>query len=370
MLLQVINRRRTMWRKTTDDTGMFECHPTDSADVVVVDYDLLQYSNPVDTTGSRMAYLLRCFSKCGIIIVLNEVGVNVFDLSLSRPTQGFADIYIGDMQLGNVGLWKAHFNGYRPWYWPVITEASMDFERCVIDVQENLDIRVIEFLGLERVIDWIPRRARDFLSGKERMEDVTFREFVASSIGGIAVKDRLIPELTARVAAARIRILLNSIILPDQGVLVDAPHLAHRFPSLIANHGDDIATWNRLCVASSDDVAGLLAESLDKYRFKPSHWLWRPAWFWPEISKDEDIEEVKNPWTISDVDWVFCEDLSQFLPVEHAQDVRAIVSPPFIKRFLFNKDSPDARRYLRQSGGGGPADPLLVEYLPQAAFSL
>ena len=62
-----------------------------TADVVVVDYDLLRFSEiHVDTTGSRLAYLLRCFSKCGFIIVLNEFGTNTFDLSLGSPVEGFS----------------------------------------------------------------------------------------------------------------------------------------------------------------------------------------------------------------------------------------------------------------------------------------
>ena len=230
-LLELLNRRRRTWRDPGSDAGTLELHPADSTDVVVLDYDLLQYSDSGDTTGSRLAYLLRCFSKCGFIVILNEFGTNAFDLSLASPPEDFADLHIGGVQLGNPGLWQTPFDGYRPWYWPVIPNAKENFERCVADVLENLEAPIFEFLGLDRVIDWIPRRARDFLSGRHKikMEEVTFKGFVTSAWGGISIKDKVPTEQMARVAAARIATLLNSIILAEQSVLVDAPHLISRF---------------------------------------------------------------------------------------------------------------------------------------------
>lgn len=369
-LLKEINRRRRAWRAEPDVVDRVGSHPIDDADVVVVDYDLFQFAAPLDATGSRIAYLLRCYTRCGVIIVLNQFGINVFDLSLGQPTQGFADVHLGNVQIGNVGLWKAQFEGYRPWYWPVVTDITADFERCVLDVQKNLDEPIVSFLGLERVIDWIPRRARRFLSRRKEIERVTFREFVETSVGGVTGRDKLIPEQIARVGAARIRLLLNAMIIPDQYCLVDAPHLASRLPSVIAREGNDMAMWNRLCVATNDEIDDLVIDHLERYRFKRHHWLWRPAWFWPEIRKDEGFAEVQAPWTQRDVDWVFCEDLSQFVPVEYAQQFQALVAPPFTSRFLFDRKSADAREYLRQSGSGKPDVLSGVEYVPEAAFSL
>ena len=368
-LLELVNRRRTAWRDGGDD--MIESHDADSADIVVVDYDLLHYSDAADITGSRLAYLLRCFSECGFIIVLNEFGRNVFDLSLGSPPEGFADIHIGDEQIGNPGLWQAPFDGYRPWYWPVVPNARENFELCVNDVEKHLDLDtlILEFFGLDRVIDWIPRRARDFLLGKQKIEKVTFKGFVESAHGGISAKDRLTPEQMARVAAARIVTLLNSIILPEQSILVDAPHLVSRFPSIIKDRRNDIKMWNQLCSPVDHGVDNLLIERLKKHKFPGAHWLWRPAWYWPEINKDGDIEEVKDPGSIEEIDWVFCEDISRFVPIEFAQDFRAIVSPPFTKRYVFRSDSPGADSCVSQIGSGGPQDPSSVEYVPQAMFS-
>ena len=369
-LLKLLNHRRAEWRNGGSEGVETETHEADTADLIVVDFDLLRYSDTGDTTGSRLAYLLRCFSKCGFIIIINEYGTNVFDLSLGCPTEDFADVHAGDVQIGNPGLWRVPFDGYRPWYWPVVPNARKNFEQCVTDVGENPDAPILQFLGLDRVIDWIPRRARDFLLGKQKIEDVTFRGFVESGNGGISGKDRLTPEQMARVAAARIVTLLNSIILPEQSALVDAPHLVSRFPSLIRNRADDIEMWNMLCNPVAQNIDDLLAEGLKKHKFRQLHWLWRPAWFWSEINKDEDIEEVKDPWSIKEVDWVFCEDISRFVLVRFARHFSAVVSPPFIKRFVFRSNSPDANSCVGQIGYKTAQDPSIVEYVPQALFSV
>ena len=170
VLIELMNRRRTAWRADEKDTALIESTDVDEADVIVVDYDLLLYSDEGDITGSRLAYLLRCFTKCGLIIVLNEHGTNSFDLSLRSPSLDFADLHLGDAQIGNPGLWTGSFEGYRPWHWPALPNARLNFERCVEDVRENFEEPILDFLGLERFIDWLPKRAHDFFLGSGNME--------------------------------------------------------------------------------------------------------------------------------------------------------------------------------------------------------
>ena len=201
------------------------------------------------------------------------------------------------------------------------------------------------------------------------MKEVTFKDFIVSGLGGFSIKDNIIPEQMARVVAARIITLLNLIILPEQSVLVDAPHLVSRFPSLLLNGDDGRDGWNKLCNPVDYRVDELMSKNLKKYRFSKSHWLWRPAWYWPEINKDENIKEVRDPWTFKEPDWVFCEDISKFVPIEVAQDFRAIVSPPFITRFVFKRDSKNAATYVNHLGEGGPQDLSQVQYVPGAALS-
>lgn len=377
-LLDVLHQRRKQPSSQVIGSGGGKTHEADEADVIVVDYDLREFTSAA--TGSRLAYLLRCFSECGFIVIVNQYGTNSFDLGLSLGFSSgfsnihfdFADLHIGDTQIGNPGLWRTDFEGYRPWYWPIIPGARKNFKKCVEDVQEHLDKSIIEFLGLNSVTDWIPGRARSFLSSSHDIREVTFRNFGESYHSGVERKDKKVSvsELFPRVVAARISTFLNSVLMPEQSVIVDAPHLASRFPSLIGDKRADMEHWNTLCSLSLSNEAELISEDFAKHRFPRPHWLWRPAWYWPNINRDEEIEEVKDPWSIHNVEWVFCENISRFAPMDVAQEFRADVSPPFIKRFVLRDVTEDAASYVKHLGDRSRLDPSIVDYVPQAAFSL
>ena len=371
-LMGEIAHRRAASRDASDAEIPIGPITVDDADIVVVDYDLLHYSEAADITGSRLAYLLRCFTKCGLIVVLNEYGTNTFDLNLHSPSQGFADLHLGAQQIGNPGLWTRSFDGYRPWHWPVLPDARENFEKCVQDVQDHPDQPILNFFGLDRFIEWIPKRANEFFHGSDSIETVCFGTFANEGHGGIDSKDKLLPEYSARVAAARLVTLLNGLILPEQNLLVDAPHLGSRFPSLVRNEGQhsDIDQWNRLCDPLDEEIDHLLKAHVTEQRFKKQHWLWRPAWYWPAIARDERIAEVVDPWMVKELDWVFCENISQFIPTEFSDGFIADVTPPFNKRFVLKSRSQEALSFVPKAGSGESQDPLIVDYVPQSAFSL
>ena len=368
-LLTLLNKRRALWRDDAGSDDMIRHHEVDDADVVVIDYDLFNYPGSPDTTGRRMAYLLRCFTTCGLVIVLNEYGDNVFDLRLRSSTDDFADVHLGDKQIDNPGLWGFPSYGYRPWYWPSIPLAVDNFRRCVDDVVSNPATPILEFFDLQNLIDWMPWQARDFLSIKEDVAAVTFDEFAKSAPGGIERRDELGPRQRARVTAARVVGILNAVVLPEQSILVDAPHLVDRFPSLIL--GDkDRNTLNMLCQFDEPVTTHLDGEKLDRHRFRQPHWLWRPAWYWPEVSRNPSIIEVKEPWQTAELDFVFCEDISRFVPPDIAQEFRADVASPFSKRYRFDSRAERAKEYVPTIGDGGPNDPSEVQFFPESALSI
>ena len=370
-LMRLIHRRRAISRGEEAAQESEDSHPADHAEVVVVDYDLYFYQETTDTTGSRLAYLLRCFLKCGFIVMLNKDRLpNSFDSKLASSGEDFADLHTSSKQISNPGLWEAPFEGYRPWYWPVIPDAKVKLEQCVADVRDNYDTPILEFLGLDPFIDWMPRSVLGHFEGEKEVQKVTFEDFGELMSTAVDPKERLSPEQKRRVIAAKIVGLLNSLLLPTQSVLVDAPHLISRFPSLIKSDGDDIDEWNALCDPTDSEISTLLADDLKIHQFKRPHWLWRQAWYWQDVNKDENIEEVKNPWTVEEVDWVFCEDISRFVPIEFARSFIADISPPFTKRFVFNGEMFGAEQYVSQIGDGGPQDPSPVVYVPEFRFSL
>ena len=115
--------------------------------------------------------------------------------------------------------------------------------------------------------------------------------------------------LAARIIAARLSAWLN-FILAAQDVLVDAPHLCLRCPSLLASTTSR-KKWN--ATTRLNPKAVIFANTqLKQARFGKPFWYDRPVWFWTEIEKDRLLPEVRDPWRSSSASYVFCEDTSSF----------------------------------------------------------
>lgn len=171
--------------KRPDFTGL----KLDNTDVFVVDYNLIS-TIPIEMflTGEDVAYVTRCFSDCGLIIGLNQYGLNPFDLTLRGHPESFADLNIGEAQLGNPALWEAPANcGYRPWYWPSLPRYLESFKRKVEDVLNNLKTPIPQILGLKEKISMLPRDAASFFGLDPHK--ITPLEFVLDSGNGLSPKD-------------------------------------------------------------------------------------------------------------------------------------------------------------------------------------
>ena len=120
-LTRDLDQRRLKARGSDSDFVPIEL---DDADIVAIDYDLGEAGQAL--TGRRLAYLARCYSNCGTIVLMNEAGDNAFDLTLKLDFSSFADLEIGSEQLGNPRLWKGGQGGYRPWAWPILLDEVDD----------------------------------------------------------------------------------------------------------------------------------------------------------------------------------------------------------------------------------------------------
>ena len=352
----------------------------DNASIFIIDYDLL-YSQEENEgkekreefftgslTGEIVAYLVRCFSKCKLIIGLNQYGNNPFDLTLRGDLDSFADLNLGDQQLDNPNLWKSDWEDskqkFRSWSWPNLCNLLCDFDERVEDVQGNLGASISEFLGFgSELFELLPREIVQFIwkdKGKEHFQ-TTFREFITESGNGLKSKDaRKLKSCTndrvlARVGAARISKWLEQLVLPEQDILVDAPHLVTRFPSLITGDKKDIETWNKTARLAGHEDLGLDTNLIGRYRFgrdDKSHWISRPVWFWDKLRECEEIQEVTEPWLTATPDWVFCENASRFYNYEECREFLADTISPFTQRFVKYCDEDE------------------VDYRPRARFSM
>lgn len=325
----------------------------DNTDLLIVDFDLINLSDAFSLTGEEVAYLARCYSRCGLIAALNqfEIGKSTFDLRLSNHPETFSDLNIPDLDLFNPGLWMNNWKGFRPWYWPLLPLSIDKYEARITELEDHLDDSILAFLGLDKEAEQLSRSVAQFIAQAGEPPEITFRDFLGKSRHGFRPKDKPFAEDTeARVAAARIAHWLEHVVLAGQDMLVDAPHLVSRYQSLLAGDPSKLEDWNRLARFNKPGQLGLKHELVDQHLFKRENWLSRPAWHWNALSNDPGVAEVRDPWDTPRQDVVFCEDVSAFHATIEAEEFVADLPTQFVRRFVKRLDQ--------------------VEYTPAVRFAL
>jgi hypothetical protein len=357
--LDSIERRREASRAAPGRAEYDDESALDEADALFIDYDLLNVGDSL-TTGARLAYLARCYSKVSFIAVLNEHGTNAFDLTLQDHYASFADLDMGSDHLGNTGLWTDRFQGFRPWVWPLVIPSAQRFERRVANLLQHLDEPILNYIGLDHVA--IPRPLLAHLESKGPADRTTFRSFVSDSSAGLRGRDQpLNDEAIARVSAARVAKWIEQLLVPCQEPLVDAPHLAQRFPSVARAVADQRPSPTcRLEIPSAESG---IDPALEPHAYALTDWSSRPLWYYESLSSDETIQEVANPWSVAETSDVFCEDLSEFIPEGEARKFVADVPSPFVSRYVadFESDAGRARLLPAVNIDYRPLARLLVE---------
>jgi len=331
----------------------------DEVAIFIIDYDLLRSEGFL--TGETVAYLTRCFSRCGLILGLNQYGKNSYDLTLRGHLESYADWNVGSDQFDNQGLWGDKFSQeakavekdgiFRPWHWPNLPAYFESLQKRIDDVFKHSDQPICSVLGMEQIAALLPKRVGQFITGRTRSSPakVTFTRFVTESGNGLKSRyKRATPEMIARIGAARVSKWLERLVLPSQEILIDAPHLVVRYPSLLKGHRT-VRTWNLTTNMKPHGELPLDHEKIEKFRFKRDYWLSRPVWFWEKVSSSQGIKEVREPWTRESSPFVFCEDGSVFRDRKEC------------KEFLADVDSADVRRYVLKSD-------RQVKYVPANRF--
>jgi hypothetical protein len=311
----------------------------DETSIFIVDYDLIKTDF---FTGELASKYVRCFSKCRLVIALNQFGHNPFDLTLKCHPKSYADLNIGSDQLDNPGLWGGETKNFRPWYWPDIPQYLANVQRKIDDLEDNLDKTIFDFFGISKeILGTIPRSIIEFLGPDP--QKTTFNIFLTESGNGLDEKDKSIEKINDEILrlllASRISKWLEFLVLPGQNTLIDAPHLVHRYPSLLSGNHTSIDSWNKTALLDNPQNIGIAYEKIEKFRFKKDFWLSRPAWFWNELSNYQKIKEVSEPWTRESIEFVFCEDSSKFYKKEDGKEFLAELDSPYIRRYVHKFDN-------------------------------
>ena len=126
--------------------------------------------------------------------------------------------------------------------------------------------------------------------------------------------------------------------------MIDAPHLVTRYPSLLRGDRTDIEVWNSTTTFGSYKEIKLDHSKIDKYLFVKDHWISRPVWLLSDLSEDEGISEVENPWEKEEVNFSFCEDSSKFFPNDSCSRYETDFDSSYKWRFI-KKDRYDNVEY-------------------------
>ncbi len=306
----------------------------DTADVFVVDFDLLQSDTDSVWTSEIVAYLARCFSTCGLIVGLNLPNCHEFDLSLRGNLTSYADLNIVSKHLSNERLWDGSLaDSFRPWYWPKLLDYIEAFEKKTKDVEENLNKPILNALGFEDITKMLPRTVTEFIDGKS-MQKTTFRQFVRDSSNALHRRDRN-PDVKTicKIAAARVSKWIERRVLPGQNIVVDAPHLISRYPSLLKGKHSMLKTWNGCAMFAHAEELNLNHALIREFQHSKPYWFSRPVWFWRKLAELVGIKEVSAPWQKERLQFRFCEDASRFYDKRVCKEFVAEVDSPYNRRF-------------------------------------
>ncbi len=316
----------------------------DSAAIVVVDYDLLLLGETSYVTGETVAYLARCYSECGVIVVLNQYGSARYDLTLRGHPESFADLNIGSKHLHNPMLWGLTTAGFAPWAWPVIPDMLDRHRKRVEDLLERgLDRTVANVLGLsDEAISGLSRSAREFIEiDQHQLAQITCRQVAAKDGPMLERKDDLADDRArASVASARISRWCEDWLLPEQDLLVDGPHLVLRYPSLLTGDFEAVTSWDAVAERRSDKTWKPMQSHMAPYAFSAQDWLSRPAWWGKRLGENAKLREVADPWNAVPVPFGFCEDVSRFAPPEATRGFVADLESPYVRRSIADHDHP------------------------------
>lgn len=328
--VKILNDRRMLSRKgkIPDYNSLI-----DNASILILDYDLVAAHDDLSfLTGEIIAYMARCFSHCGLIIGINQYGRNDFDLTLRQHPESYCDLNLGGEQFTNIGLWSEKRMGFRPWCWPELPSYLQTFNYRIQACLRHLEDPILETLGLNDPVI-LSKSIAQFIGTNP--ESASFKEFATSSGRGLGPKDASVdPQSLARIAVAGVSKWLEQVVLPGQDILIDAPHLVSRFPSLLGGEKENVKTWNQTARFVEYKDLPLDFKKLENYRFKKDFWLSRPAWFWQGITESEDIDEVLNPMKKEEFDFLFCEDSSTFENRKICRVFKADVDSPYTRRFI------------------------------------
>lgn len=347
-----------------------DASPLQEVDVLVLDYDLQELLEPGQwSTGLQVLALARAFSGAKLIVLVNQFGSNIFDLTMLKFVDSLADLDVGSDQLVNPAFWdRARACGFAPWAWgDGVLGAVKRIELAINWAKSNLDRPVLECLGFTHVYDesnistYLPSEIWQKLLDEPNHK---LRDMVRTS-DVLTQKDRdnaiaKFDEPCARVAAALIMHWLDRWVVPANEVLADLPHLVSFYPWLLCDNSTPEG-WQ--AAASITDGFSAVHPKVSSYAFHPNFLVSRPVvWKHKVLLEDPELSEPQGFSYEAIPDLVFCEDTSKFVPFTEAKPFTSRLPGADPQRFIANHEM------LGEIKGAGSLAGVVYE--PSVLFAL
>ena len=309
----------------------------DDTDVLILDYDLLHLDEDnAQYTGEGLARIVRMFSDCSVVVVLNQYPGTDFDLRLRGHIESYADLNIDAHVLATPGLWQSPpWDGFRPWSWQTLSDAVELQQNRVAFLNNRLDSPILEVLEMQpEDVRLLSDSAFGFLApdidNYESLNELSFADLISrSTVGRDALTLLDVDQIAAcRLVSARIAKWLEREVLGPQEVLIDIPHLIQRFPFVLEDDISDVNSWNRVIWEPPNDLCTTHLFSLNGFLSRPAIWGHR-------LQIDAEFRRRRREFDYRTVpDFVFLEDQSLFARLADAHEFRSDFHNPFDRRFI------------------------------------
>lgn len=367
-LIESADTRRREAREGKDPFSSSVVCDLDNVDVLVVDYDLQELLKVGQwSTGAQVSTLARAFSRAKLVVLVNQLGTNLFDLTLKKSFLSHSDFDIGSGQILNPTFWdRSRVDGFSPWAWNEgVIRAVNRMDATVEWVRERLDCPVLPTLGFAFGIEqggcsnylsyelW-----QDVITGPEQ----TFRQLVLKS-EFLSQKDREaitgFDEVCARVAAAVVSHWLERTVIPANESLIDLPHLVSAYPWLLRAPADK-ECWNETAFSAQPFQATL--PGLDAHLFNPGFPMVRPVVWKQKVLEDAALSEPAGFSYDDFPDMVFCEDTSRFHEFSDSRPFQSHLPGNDPQRYVANPDNVTSKDWKHPLSD--------VSYEPSVLFAL
>lgn len=297
----------------------------DDIDVLVIDYDLIHIDDRGNrTTGEGVARLAKAYSRCGLVVVLNQYSKVDFDLSMSGHLTSFADANVDSLTVGEPALWLAASEiDFRPSYWSPLLDVLPARRDCAAAFAEALDAPMLAQIGLRPGdLRGISDDAFSFLSetadSLAALAEISGRAFLAKILGADEAEALIAssPTIAANLLVSRLAKWLDRGIARPLEAVVDAAHLVLQRPYLLDATSEDLLNedfWRQLRGVEAER----LIERVKKvaYLERASALVGKPLFAIDRLERDKELSELAGAYDFPPAaDVVFAEDTSRFIP--------------------------------------------------------